>query len=264
MTKPRIAVIGTGNMGSAIATALDRTGTAEVLAYNRTREKALKAAEGTSITVLDRIEDAGRTDAVIIALKPQVMQGEFGSLKKLESGLFISLAAGITLDTLKEKLSTGNVARFMPNIAARVSSSVTAVTYPESLDEEKKRLSLSVASSFGSAFVLDESLFNAFIGISGSAIAFVYEFMHSLSLGGVREGMPYNTALDIVRDTMESAVALQKSTSKGAIELETMVCSPKGTTIEGLKKLKEMNFENAVIEAVSASSAKAQNLEKGR
>ncbi len=257
-----IAVIGTGNMGSAVAIALEKRKDTKVYVYNRTPDKAKKIAEGTSITVLDTLSRAQDMDCVILAVKPHVLPSVYADAAALDAGMYISLAAGVTLSTLKENLKSDNVVRFMPNIAASVGSSVTAVTYTRDLSEKRKEDALSIASSFGSAFYLDESLFNAFIGISGSAIAYVFEFMHALALGGVREGLGYNTALDIVADTLLSAVELQKSGNKSAIENEIMVCSPKGTTIEGLKKLKEFNFENSVIEAVSAAARKAGGSEK--
>ena len=149
----------------------------------------------------------------------------------------------------------------MPNIASSVKSSVTAVTYNDSLAEEKKKTALSIASLFGSAFYLEENLFSAFIGISGSAIAYVYEFIHALILGGIREGINYNKAEEIVLDTLKSAIELEKATRRSAIDLETMVCSARGTTIEGVKCLKDFGFERAVIEAVSAASNKSRELE---
>ena len=258
----RIFIIGTGNMGGAVASALSEDTEYEVFVFNRTREKAEKKAEGKRITVLDSIPDGKNMDAVILAVKPQQMDSVYAEAAALDAGMYISLAAGVTLEALSENLKTQSVVRYMPNIAAEVKSSVTAVAFSSDLSEEKKALALALASSFGSAFELDESLFNAFIGISGSGIAYVFEFMHSLALGGVREGIPYKKALEIVTDTLESAVKLQKSGAEGAIENETMVCSPKGTTIEGLVKLKELNFENAVISAVSAASEKGRALGK--
>ncbi len=258
----RIGIIGTGNMGSAIARSLKDDGSCSLFLYNRTKSRAVKLAEETRGVVLSSLDEMDNMDAIILAVKPQTLPSLYPALKKLNCGMFISLAAGVSLSTLEESLSSSSVVRYMPNIAAGVKSSVTAVTWKESLDEEKKNLALALASSFGSAFYLDESLFNGFIGISGSGIAYVFLFMHALSQAGVREGIPYNTSLDIVRDTLESAIMLQKATSKGATELENMVCSPRGTTIEGIKKLKELNFENAVFEAVNASSSKARSLEE--
>ena len=130
----------------------------------------------------------------------------------------------------------------------------------EGMDEKLVNLSIDIASSFGDAFLLDESLFSAFIGISGSAIAFVFDFMHNIAMAGVREGIPYTKALSIVSGTLESAAMLQKATGKGAIELETMVCSPRGTTIEGVKALTDGGFASVVQDAVEATVRKSEEM----
>ena len=258
----KVGIIGSGNMGGAIARSLAEESDYMVTIYNRTLDKAVKIAEGRRIKVGSSLNSLANMDVVILAVKPQVLPSIYEDVRNLNAPLYISLLAGVTLSSLEKMLMSRNIVRYMPNIAAGVKSSVTAVTYYETLSDEKKKLALDIASSFGSAFYLNESLFNGFIGISGSAIAFVFEFMHALSLAGVREGIPYSTSLDIVRETLRSAVEEQKSTQKGATELENMVCSAKGTTIEGVKKLKELNFENAVMEAARASAEKARSMEK--
>lgn len=257
-----IAIIGTGNMGGAIARALSKRDDYSIILYNKTFEKAEKLALETGAKAVVSMDEITSVDTVIIAVKPQVLPFVYSSLRKIKCSLFISLAAGVSLETLKSNLGATHVARYMPNIAASVGKSVTAVTYTDDLPEEEKTTALDIASSFGDGFFLDESLFNAFIGISGSAIAFIYEFISALTLGGVREGIGYKKAEEIVLSTINSAITLQKESHKSATELEIMVCSPKGTTIEGVKKLKELNFENSVIEAVSASARKAEAMEK--
>ena len=79
-------------------------------------------------------------------------------------------------------------------------------------------------------------------------------------MAGVREGIPYRTALGIVSGTMAGAAKLQKATGKGAIELETMVCSPRGTTIEGVKALTDGGFASIVQEAVEATVRKSEEM----
>lgn len=257
----KVGIIGAGNMGSAIASSLEKKNDYSVYLSNRTKEKAEKVAREKSITVLSSISQMKELDVIILAVKPQQITPLYPLLSTFKSPLFISLLAGVTLETLKKNLESERVVRFMPNIGALASSSVTALTYSEELSSLDKELSLDIAKSFGSAFFLEEKLFNAFIGISGSAIAFVFEFMHSLALSGVREGIGYKESLEIAEETINSAIKLQKTTEKSAIELETMVCSPKGTTIEGLKKLKELGFEFSVMEAVKAVTDKCKEIE---
>ena len=83
-----------------------------------------------------------------------------------------------------------------------------------------------------------------------------------MAMGGVKEGIPYAKSLSIIADTMLSAATLQKESGKNAIDLEAMVCSAKGTTIEGVAKLAEGGFASAVQNAVSAAAERSRELEK--
>ena len=149
----------------------------------------------------------------------------------------------------------------MPNIAARTRRSVTAVAAGDGVGTDNRSLALAIATSFGSAYFISEELFPAFIGISGSGIAYMLSMMHHMAMGGVKAGIPYPEALSIVRDTMSSAAELQKGTGKGAIDLETMVCSAAGTTIEGVKALEDKGFGSALMKAVQAAADKSIELE---
>lgn len=259
----RISVIGTGNMGGAFAEALSKNKDISLCVYDSHRPCAEKIAEGRKgVTVLDSMDQAKGSDIIVIAVKPQVLPSVYGQLSELEPGFFISIAAGVTLEKLRKNLKTDKVVRFMPNIAAKVGHAVTAVACSPALSDKEKKQAMDVALSVGTAFELEENLFSAFIGISGSGIAYMFELMHQMAMGGVMEGIPYPKALSIVADTMLSAASLQKATGRNAVELETMVCSAKGTTIEGVAELTRRGFGAAVINAVQAASRKSEELEK--
>lgn len=259
----RISVIGTGNMGGAFSEALSANRKINLCLYDSNRSCAEQIADGKkNVTVLDSMEQAKGSDIVVIAVKPQVLPSLWNDLAALEPGFFISIAAGITLEKLTDNLRTNRVVRFMPNIAAKVGHAVTAVAFSPALSENEKKLAMGVAYSVGSAFELEENLFSAFIGISGSGIAYMFELMHQMAMAGVMEGIAYPKALSIVADTMLSAAHLQKATGLHAMELETMVCSAKGTTIEGVAALTEGGFGVTVINAVKAAARKSEELEK--
>ena len=261
-SKARITVIGTGNMGGAFAESLSKNPEIELSVFDSYRPCAEKVAEGRPIAVLDDMTGAKGSDVIIIAVKPQVLPEIYQNLAGLRPELFISIAAGVTLEKLRKNLGTDKVVRFMPNIAAKVGKAVTAVAFTDSITEDEKNLAMMIAKSVGSAFELEENLFSAFIGISGSGIAYMFDLMHNIAMGGVKEGIPYAKGLSIVADTMISAAALQKETGKNAIDLEAMVCSAKGTTIEGVAKLAEGGFASAVQNAVSAAAERSRELEK--
>lgn len=258
----KLAIIGCGNMGGAIAHALSENKDIDLFVYDKSKSATETLARCSNVKLLAGIEDAKGFDIVLIAIKPQILPSMYATLASLQPKMFISIAAGVSIDKLQSELKSKCIVRFMPNIAAKTRSAVTAVAFSPAISEDEKRIAIEIASSFGSAFELDEELFPAFIGISGSAIAYVFEFMHQLAMGGVREGIAYKTSLEIVRDTLNSAISLQKESKAGAIELETMVCSAAGTTIEGIKALDDGAFGKTVIDAVSAAANKSRELEK--
>ena len=270
-----ISFIGLGNMGSAIARAISNQIKEDETSYNigiydKSDEVVNKIAaefknNGTFYVRYNSIADlVEKSNIVVLCVKPQILSSIYDEIKAANknNAKFISIAAGVNTKTLCENLNTNDVVRFMPNIAAKASSAITAVAASEKCSKEHCENAMEIAKTVGEAFVLDEDKFSAFIGISGSAIAYVFEFIHAIGLGGTREGIPYDKSVEIAFQTMESAAALYNLEKENPISLMTKVCSAGGTTIEGVKALSEGNFENTIINAVSAATQKSKELEK--
>ncbi len=252
-----IGILGCGNMGGAIAHALVNKGNYCVLASDHTPDKV--KATGATFASLEEV--LAKSDLVVIAIKPQGIPRLYPTLAKAtpKEG-WISIAAGIDLATLQEKLATKNVVRLMPNIAAKVGKSVTVLCANAESPESLKQHALAISCSFGTVSELDESLLAAFTGISGSGIAYMFQLVHAMALGGTRMGIPYAKSVAIVRDTMESATALLGATGKNPVELMASVCSAGGTTIEGVAALERNQFTHALIEAVTDCANKAKKM----
>jgi pyrroline-5-carboxylate reductase len=261
----KIGIIGCGNMGGAIATALSTKKEWEITLYDSNNALLTGLAVELGCLASPSVEDLLQNcQYIILAVKPQILPSLYETLKNNQASAkyWISIAAGVPLSVLQNKLGTSNIVRFMPNIAAKSKKAVTAIATCEQAERQLSEDAMEIASSFGSAFALPESQFAAFIGISGSAIAYAFAFFHALAMGGVEQGIPYPTALAIARDTCISAATLQEETGKGAIDLATMVCSAGGTTIKGMRALAEGKFEATVMSAVSASAEKSRQLEE--
>lgn len=255
----KISFLGCGNMGGAIAHAV--SGFHEVTVFDTDMDKAKSLASSIGAQAASTVEAAlEASECIVIAVKPQVLPSLYPILRADRK--YISIAAGVPLEVLKREIGTKNIVRFMPNIAAKAKAAVTAVAADADCDGEFLKEAVSIAQSFGSAFPLSEALFPAFIGISGSAIAYMFEFIHALALGGTDQGISYPESVKIVTDTLSSAVALIKDSGKNPAELMTMVCSAKGTTIKGMEALYEGNFDSTVMNAVIRASEKSQELEK--
>ena len=251
-------------MGGAIASALCENSCYEVSVYSTGKGASEFVKQHDSAFLRTSLEQLlENSEVVILAVKPQILPSLYEALKPYgKAKKWISLAAGVSLKTLSDQLGSTDVIRFMPNVAAKVKSSVTAVAAHEKADKEFVSQAYGIASSFGSAFFLEEKLFSSFIGVSASAIAYVFQFVHALGLGGCNEGIAYGKAVEMVCDTMKGAVDLIQKTGRNAVDLEASVCSAGGTTVEGVKVLEESGFNGIVIDAVLAAAKKARDLEK--
>lgn len=270
-----ISFIGLGNMGSAIARAISYQNKEDSTDYsiglfdkNPAQVAKLQSYienEGSKVFQYKNIESLVKNSAiVIICVKPQILPSIYKeiSTSHKDKTSFISIAAGVPLSTLSNNIETNEIVRFMPNIAAKARAAVTAVAPHKNCSENHLNNSLNISKVIGQGFILSEDKFSAFIGISGSAIAYIFEFAHALALGGTREGIPYDESVEIAFSTMESALALYKMDKDNPINMMVKVCSAGGTTIEGIKALAEGSFDDTVINAVSNSAQKSRDLEK--
>lgn len=271
-----ILIIGFGNMGEALVAGLRQRrkelGKHPLTIFiaekdGKRRSQAQKDYGAMDYgNVLEGKPTERQIDLAILAIKPQEIAGVVETYRDLLNGgtPVISLAAGLSLERLGELLPNAQVIRFMPSLAARVGRAVTAVACPADCDISFKANAMEIAESIGMALEMPESFIPALIGISGSAIAYVYEFIHALALGGVREGFNYELSLRAVLNVMEGATAtvrLAEEDGLGPEDLVTRVCSPGGTTIEGIRSLHGNSFISTVMEAVSAAASRARELE---
>jgi len=262
---PAVGVIGFGNMGEALALGLVRKNLAPAVGVFETNPQAkAKASKNKKLTVHDTLEALVEACSIlVIAIKPQDIPALLARLRPLAHNRgVISLAAGLGSAFFQKELGVDQVVRFMPNLAAKVGKSLVGVSPGTECGPTFAEQALAIAGSVGRAVLLPEKLMAAITGLSGSGIAFVFHFVHALAMGGVREGIAYPQALEHALDTIDGAVALLRSTGDHPIAFESKVCSPSGTTIEGVKALEAGGFTNAVLEAVSASARRAHELER--
>ena len=257
----KIGVIGFGTMGSAIVKAIAPHTKETILLYdiNEVAATALAEATGGRVLPLKCLLDEAAT--IILAVKPQILPHLYVELYQATGKRWISLAAGISLETLVANLGSSEVIRIMPNIGAEVARSVTAITPNEEASEEFIKETVALVKLFGSAHLLSEEHLAAFIGVSASAISTCFEFLHGIALGGVQQGLPYREALALISETMESATSLIQRGEKHPKELQTGVCSPMGTTIEALNVVLDNSLAGILMASVEAATERALELE---
>lgn len=264
----KISFIGCGNMAGAIIkgiTANAAVNADDVYAYDSNVEKTANMKKDTGINIALSEEDAAQKgDIVLLAVKPNVLDKVLKKISAIVCGgnkTVVSIAAGKTISFIEENLgSQSAVIRVMPNINAKVGAACSAMCANDKADEEAKSFVKKIFSAVGEITPLDESAFPLFGVIAGCAPAFSYMFIDALARAGVKNGMSKDLALKFAAQTVLGSAKMVLESGEHPYKLTDMVCSPGGTTIEGVLSLKADGFESAVHNAVNKAVEKDKAL----
>jgi pyrroline-5-carboxylate reductase len=233
-----------------------------ITAFDVKRERIDAAARtGRLTTAATAAEVFQKCDLTILCVKPQDFSALAAEVRGASKGRrVISILAGRKIQTIADGLSTTQVARFMPTIAAVKGAALVGASFHPDAAPDLREDSLAIAAALGAALEIPEKLMSAMTGVSGSGLAYVFSFVHAMALGGVASGFDYRTALAVAVSGLEGAVSLLKEGTH-PMELASRVISPAGTTIQGVRALERGGFTAAVMEAVEAAARKASELE---
>jgi pyrroline-5-carboxylate reductase len=229
---------------------------------------ARQSASAKGCTVLETNEGVvtNASDAIIICVKPNCVDGACADIRASTSSmgearpLVISIAAGVTLDTLEKLLPGQRIIRVMPNTPCLVNSAASAFALGKLATEADCTLVSTLFNAVGLAIQVPESQLDAVTGLSGSGPAFVFQFIEALSDGGVRVGLPRNVAMKLAAQTVKGAAEMVLMTEKHPGLLKDGVTSPGGTTIAGVEALERGGFRAATISAVTAATKRSMQL----
>ncbi len=267
MGSVKIGFIGAGNMAGAIIRGMVAGGFrgSDIVAYDTDSAKLIRLFEDCGICMTtSAAETAEQVDALVLAVKPQVLPSVLPALSPVLhrcGTLVISIAAGKSLAWLEEMLGAGlPVVRVMPNIAAKVGESMSAFCGNAQAAESHKGIVRQIFEAVGEVVELEERLFSAFSALAGCSPAFTLLYIDALAEAGVRYGLPKGTALKIASQAVLGTTRLLQETGEHPRALIDQVCSPAGTTIEGVCALQSGGFEAAVLAAAAASYEKDKAL----
>lgn len=259
-----IGFVGAGNMGGALVKAVCRgTDPAGVLVADLDREKAAALAEHSGCAVAENAAQvAGSSDVLVLCVKPQALPQTIESIKPyLHTNLIVSIAAGVTLEKLKELLGgEGPMARVMPNTAAAVGRGILLTAFGERVNDVYRERLAALLSPCGMVEAVTERELDMGSALSGCGPAFVYMFIEALADGGVQIGLSREKAQRYAAQMVQGAAALLLESGKHPGELKDAVCSPGGTTIAGVAELEKRAFRAAAAQAVVAAYEKNQRL----
>lgn len=253
-----IAFIGCGNMGGALARAAAKSPLTErLLLANRTQEKAARLGEELGAEVCSNADAAREADVLFLAVKPQGLEamvaGIRGELSARKRVLIVSMVAGWTLEELTALLGAHPVVRIMPNIPVAVGGGVTMLCASDAVTEQEKELVKELLAASGMVSELSEPLMEAASGVTGCGPAFAAMFVDALADGAVACGLPRKEAIAYAAQMMKGTAELLLYSGEHPDALRDRVCSPGGSTIQGVRKLEEGAFRAAVMNAVIAT-----------
>lgn len=256
-----VTFIGCGAMGGALAQAVKRARAFKphitVTALHKEDAQAF-AKRNRCSAAESNAQAASGADIVFIAVKPHDVESVVRDVSPAmrEGALLVSMAAGVMLETLGQ-YTDRPVARIMPNVGAAVGQGMTAICYNSKVSEAQKDEITSVLGTAGTVCEVEERLMPCVTAVSGSSPAYVFMFIEALSDAAVRGGMRRADAYTFASQTVLGAATLAVKSGKLPAALKDAVCSPAGTTIEGLAALEEHGFRAAVMAAVDAAIKKA-------
>lgn len=215
--------------------------------------------------VANNLELLEETDIVVLAVKPQVMPDVLSDLAGHTNPrhLFVSIAAGITIEQLAAGLPTGKIIRVMPNTPCLVGLGASCYSLGRDAIEPDGDLVAQILNSVGTATQVEEAMLDAVTGLSGSGPAFIYTAIEAMAAGGTDMGLPAELALQLATQTARGAAELLFATGNSPAELREQVTSPGGTTLAGLEKLNELEGANAFRAAVESATKRSIELGKG-
>lgn len=264
--KKKLAVIGVGNMAKAIIGGIlsKNLPLEEILLFDRTATQYETLSENALIRTASSITDAvSDADCVLLSVKPQnydEVLTEISSIPEAKEKLYISIGAGISSESVSNRLSGANVVRVLPNVPMLIGQGVSVICENPALNTDDFEFVCDVFRSAGSVLLIEEKDMNAIIGVTSSSPAYVFQFISAMYQGAIAQGLDNKDLLDAICDVVIGSALTLKNSSDTPEEWVSRVASKGGTTERALATLKEYHFSEGIGEAMKACTARADEL----
>ncbi|HMR56474.1 MAG TPA: pyrroline-5-carboxylate reductase [Cyclobacteriaceae bacterium] len=259
MTGQRIAIIGGGNLGTAIAEGLLKSGfaTPQQITITRRNIARLQQLKDVGVSVTDNNKQAIETsDVIIVALKPYNVKEVLEGLKNsfdAKKHVVISVVTGVFLKDLSAILTHDvPVFRAMPNTAIAIQESVTCLCSVNASNAQVNYVT-DLFNQLGISISIDEKLMDAATVLGACGIAYALRFIRAATQGGIEIGFDAKTASLIAAQTVKGAAELLLKGNRHPEEEIDKVTTPKGCTIVGLNEMEHRGFSSSLIRGIGAS-----------
>jgi pyrroline-5-carboxylate reductase len=262
----KIAFLGGGNMASALIGGLIAKGhdasRISVIEMSAAARERLGARYPVRVTTAP--DDAMKgADTLVLAVKPQDMKRALASLgSEVRNALVISVAAGITLDTLSRWLGGHRkIVRCMPNTPGLIGAGITGLYASRDVGEEERKKAETILRAVGEVvWLADEKLIDPVTAVSASGPAYVFWFIEQLAASAVKLGIPPDDALKLAKQTVLGAALLASSSEDSPETLRRNVTSKGGTTEAALNVFEQEKLAERFMRAVEAASKRGEEM----
>lgn len=263
----KVLVIGAGNMGLTYAEGMATSpllNHRKLMIFDISAEKIAFLNQMETFDVYENIEDClPKADVVFLAVKPYHSEELFQKIKSMvnDQQIFVSLMAGVTIETIQNGLGIKKVVRTMPNLPAQVGKGVTSYTEAAEVSRVELLMVRNLLDTTGKSIrVKNENFIDASTGISGSGPAYVFYFMQSMMEAALKMGFSENDSKVLVSQTFEGAVELFNQNSISPNTWMERVASKGGTTRAALDSMEDNNVKELIKDAAYAAFDRAVEL----
>ena len=259
----RIAVLGGGVMGEAlIAGLLELQPAPEIVVAEKRPERAAELNRTYGIDVAEASQAVTNADVVIAVVKPQDMRAVLTDVSSAvpQGALIISIAAGITTQTIQALVPRAAVVRAMPNTPAQIQRGVIGVSSGSSCASEQLVKAEILLSAVGTVLQVPESLQDAITATSGSGPAYVYYLAEAMIRGAELAGLSAQDARTAVVQTILGSAELLAASDESPESLREKVTSPNGTTAAAIASFDELNVRESIVAGMVAARDRSVEL----
>ncbi len=259
----KVGFIGCGNMGGALARAISNDLNTKIYIFDKNEEKARVFCSEIKGEFSDCSWISENCDFIFLAVKPNIVCEAISSIKDTlnKKATLVSMAAGVKIEKLESYLGFDfPVIRIMPNTPVAVLSGMTTWCSNAFVSEETISKFQAIMSYTGKIDRISEDLIDSATAVAGCGPAFAYMFIDALTKAGVDCGLDEDKALTYASEMLIGSAKMALSRVDTPNVLKEKVCSPGGSTIEGVYKLEEGRFADTVKAAVNASFQKTKKL----
>jgi pyrroline-5-carboxylate reductase len=261
-----IAIIGVGNMGEAVLAGLLKAGhaPASVVAGVRRPERASELAETYGVVAVSPVDAAARADVLVLGVKPYQVVDLLTGLPLRPGQLVVSLAAGLTTDTIEAAVPAGvGVVRVMPNTPSHLGEGMSVVCAGATASAEQVAAAEELLGAIGAVVTVPESQIDAAAAISGSGPAYVFYVAEALVEAGVHLGLTRAVATQLVNQTLVGSALMLRETGEHPAVLRENVTSPGGTTAAALRVFENAGLRGTLLDATRANRDRSREIARG-